>query len=94
MALIEMKKRQKHILKTFNGTRIPDRDCGDNENYWKLIEEEGTVINYADDLGFPNKNRVLFQFDSDVKSLGLECHNEKPNALWILKTDLEEIKIE
>ena len=92
MALIEMKKGRKYILKTFNGTRTPDEDCDEYENYWKLIEEEGTVIDYAEDLNFPSRSRVLFQFNIDVKSLGLECHNEKPNALWILKTDLKEIK--
>jgi len=87
-----MKKGRKYILETFNGTRTPDGECDEKENYWKLIEEEGTLINFADDLRFPNKNRVLFQFDCDVKGRGLESHNEKPNALWILKTDLKEIK--
>ncbi|WP_210465378.1 hypothetical protein [Rufibacter roseolus] len=92
MALIEMEKGKKYVLKSFNGTRIPEEDCDDNENYWKLLEEEGTVTDYAEDLNFPNGSRVLFQFDIDVNSHGLECHNEKPNSLWILKTDLKEIK--
>ena len=92
MSFTNMKKGQKFILETFNGTKTPNKECDENENYWKLIQEEGTVINHADELGFPNKNRVLFQFDCDVKARRLECHNEKPNSLWILKTDLKEIK--
>jgi len=87
-----MKKGQRFVLHTFNGTETPYKECDERENYWKLIEEQGVIVNHADELGFPNKNRVLFQFDCDVKAHGLECHNEKPNALWILKTDLKEIK--
>ncbi|GAB2543780.1 hypothetical protein GCM10027189_28400 [Rufibacter soli] len=83
---------QRFSLQTFNGSLTPPKEYYENENYWILIKELGTIISLPGDLGFPNKNRVLFQFDCDVKSHGLECHNEKPNALWILKTDLKEIK--
>ncbi|NEM98082.1 hypothetical protein [Pontibacter burrus] len=92
MSFLIMEKGERFILKTFNGATTPSKECEEKENYWKLIQEEGTVVNFADDLGFPYKNRVLLQFDCDVKARGLECHNEKPNSLWILKTDLKEIR--
>ena len=34
-------------------------------------------------------NRVLVQFDQDVKSFGLEWHNSAENSLWIDVNDLE-----
>lgn len=86
-----MNKGQKVELKTFNGRATPTAGCISHENYWKLIGITGTLINFAQELGFPNENRVLIQFDIDVVAEGLECHNEKPNALWILTSDLKEI---
>ncbi|WP_181163608.1 hypothetical protein [Pontibacter mangrovi] len=53
-----MKKGQKFILATFNGTTTPAKDCEKHANYWKLIQEEGTVTSFAEDMGFPDKNRV------------------------------------
>lgn len=84
-----MKKGKHFILKTFNGTSTPQEECDEKENYWKLVNETGTVVNFASELGFPDEKRVLFQFDIVLEELGLECHNEMPNALWILKTDLK-----
>jgi len=83
-----MKKGQKFELKTFNGKTTADVDCNENENYWKLIGVTGTLINFARELNFPNEDRVLIQLDVDVNAQGLECHNDKPNALWILSSDL------
>jgi len=83
-----MNKGQKVELRTFNGTSKTDENCNPNENYWKLIGSIGTVINFPEELNFPYKNRLLIQFDKDVKQLNLECHNNEPNSLWILISDL------
>lgn len=83
-----MKKYLKYKLISFNGTSESAEVCDSNENYWKLIGQEGTLINFSDDLDFGNDNRVLIKFDEDLVEQGLECHNSLPNALWILKTDL------
>ena len=84
-----MKKGQKYKLIRFNGTIKPDKECNPNENYWELINQYGTLVNFSNDLDFGNDNRVLIQFDQDIIKQGLECHNPVANALWILKTDLE-----
>ena len=86
-----MKKGQKFELKTFNGTLKSIRSQNNNEDYWKLIGQQGTLLHFANELNFHNDDRVLFQFDIDLKIHGLECHNELPNSLWILKTDLAKI---
>jgi len=86
-----MKKGQKFDLKTFNGTLKSIRSQNNHEDYWKLIGQQGTLLHFANELNFHNDDRVLFQFDIDVKAYGLECHNELPNSLWILKTDLAKI---
>tara|TARA_R110001592_G_scaffold9723_3_gene51442 strand:+ start:930 stop:1190 length:261 start_codon:yes stop_codon:yes gene_type:complete len=86
-----MKKGQRIRLVSFNGTVNPDSNIDERENFWKLLNEIGTIIYLAHEKKFPNSNRVLIKFDSDLKSLGLECHNDEPNSLWILKSDLKEI---
>ena len=83
-----MEKGRKYKLLTFNGTNVPEDECDKSENYWELIGVTGTIKSFADELNFHNKNRVLFQFDCNIKEKGLECHNEETNALWILATDL------
>jgi len=87
----KLKKGQKYKLISFNGTTKPNKVCKPNENYWKLLNQYGTLMNFSDDLNFGNDNRVLIQFEQDVIKQGLECHNPVANALWILKTDLEQI---
>jgi len=86
-----MEKGQKFELISFNGKTTVDESCSQNENYWKLIGESGTLVNFAHELNFPNENRVLIRFDVDLNSEGLECHNDKPNTLWILCSDLRAI---
>lgn len=71
---------------------MPDVNIDQHENYWKLIGNTGTLLSFANEINFPNDDRVLIQFDFDIKAEGLECHNEKPNSLWILKADLEIIE--
>ena len=86
-----MQKGQKFELTSFNGTIHPDSDCEEKENYWKLIGQTGTLIKFAEEIDFGDRNRVLIQFDNDIRQQGLECHNPEPNAIWILKTDLLKI---
>lgn len=83
-----MKNRKKFILQTFNGTLSPEEYCDSNENYWILINEKGSIVNSIEKINSSNK-RVLFQFDCNVISKGLECHNSEPNSLWILMSDLK-----
>ena len=84
-----MIKGQKYKLKAFNNTVKPKSKCSPNENYWLLIGQQGTLINFADELNFPYTDRVLLQFDNNVIEMGLECHNSEPNSLWILTSDLK-----
>ena len=83
---MKMKIGNKIKLNTFNGTTKPDEECLPNENYWKLIGCLGKIVK-----GPNAKSRFLVQFEKDVLSLGLECHNDINNSLWILESDLEGI---
>jgi len=74
-------------LVAFNGEKTTPDDCEPEENYWLLIGKTGRIV------GPKNKRlRVLVQFDESVSSLGLHCHNENPNSLLILISDLERIE--
>lgn len=84
-----MEKGQKYKLLTFNGSAKPDEECEPSENYWILIGQLGTLVSFSPDLNFGDDNRVLIQFDQELEKHKLECHNSVPNALWILKADLE-----
>ncbi len=71
-------------LLTFNNKSTPPKRCRPEENYWLLIGEAGSIA--EEETAF---DRVLVKFDISVVSKGLYCHNEIPNTLYILKTDLE-----
>lgn len=73
-------------LSSFNGEITPPKGCDPSENYWALIGATGTIVKPKNERG-----RVLVKFDNDVCSFGLHCHNEIPNSLLILPTDLEVI---
>jgi hypothetical protein len=73
-------------LNSFNGTLKPDDNCQPHENYWRLIGYRGKIVKEPN-----SKSRVLVQFTNDISSLGLECHNDSENSLWILESDLIEI---
>jgi hypothetical protein len=79
-----MMKDRNVTLKTFLGTAKPKRDTLDRENYWKLIGEQGTVINDDD-----KDNRLLILFKKNLDDYHLENHNPVKNSLWIKTTDLE-----
>ncbi len=71
-------------LKSFNGDFSSPEECDSSENYWVIVGSTGTVSSSINSSG-----RVLVTFDIDVSSLGLYCHNEIPNSLLILRSDLE-----
>ncbi|QSX35038.1 hypothetical protein JYB87_07410 [Shewanella avicenniae] len=70
-------------LITFNGEASPPEDCEPEENYWLLVGEHATVIEPETIYG-----RALIEFEVLVTSKGLYCHNEIPNTLLILESDL------
>ena len=74
------------ILSLFNGTETPENPVSPTNDYWKLLGEHGTVV--ADVQSFSHEDRLLVQFDTQISELGLACHNEIANALWILRSDL------
>lgn len=78
-------------LRTFFGTSAPNQSTRASENYWKLIGQTGTVIAQENESSIPKHKlgtRVLVEFAACITDLGLTCHNEIPNSLWILVTDL------
>ena len=79
-----MKRRVR--LRSFDGTRTAPADVSVHEDYWRLIGTTGVVLRTERRFG---AERALIEFDASVGELGLECHNENPNALWIRVTDLE-----
>jgi hypothetical protein len=82
-------------LISFNGIIEAESDCSPSENYWKLIGCKGQIVQDPGKKGiyapFSDKPRPLVQFAENVKALGLECHNNVGNSLWILESDLSEI---
>ena len=78
-----MKVGQKARLVTFNGELECSEYCDPSENYWSLINLTGTVVKDVNSRG-----RVTVTFDANVGSKGLHCHNEIPNSLHILPSDL------
>jgi hypothetical protein len=79
------------VLRSFLGTQNPTGRVRDGENYWLLINSAGVVVSTEamSNIGPHERGqRVLVQFDKDVTELGLHCHNEKPNSLWIFVSDL------
>ncbi|WP_201486599.1 hypothetical protein [Pseudomonas sp. OF001] len=78
---------QKVRLKSFNGSLTPPKNTEPEENYWLLIGSYGELVERKNARG-----RALVKFDTSVKSLGLACHNEVENSLYILEADLEIIE--
>jgi hypothetical protein len=89
-----MKIGDKVRLVQFDGLGVAPRNTWNHENYWKLLGETGVVAAVVEQRrsGIAvQEPRVLIIFDKNMSQLGLECHNETPNALWILASDLEEV---
>ena len=76
---------KKVALKSFNGSLVAPQDVKPQEDYWKLIGSKAVVSQLSTD----NNNRVLVTFECDLSNLGLACHNQIPNSLWILVNDLK-----
>ena len=74
-------------LISFNGKLNAPTSVPREDNYWLLIGSTGTVVEEIPKVGI-KKDRVLIQFDVSVDQLGLACHNEIPNSLWIKRSDL------
>jgi hypothetical protein len=70
-------------LKSFSGTEIAPGNCASAENYWLLIGHAAEVVAPKNE-----KQRLLVKFGVSVRSLGLHCHNEVENSLWVLESDL------
>ena len=80
------------ILNTFQGLTKAPENISEDENYWKLIGAKGKVISENQKIhpAYPEKGkRALVQFNEDINALGLSCHNEVSNSLWVFVTDLK-----
>ena len=86
--MIQAEKLVKLI--SFNGSRSAPSDVLAHENYWCLIGELGTVLEVSRPDGV-DRERVLVRFNSNLNELGLDIHNDVPNALWIIRHDLVEV---
>ena len=75
------------ILLSFNGTTIRQPDVDACDNYWLLIGKEGVIVANDPPRGI-EEDRLLIQFSVDVGSMGLACHNEIANSLWLKRSDL------
>lgn len=81
--LHHLKPGKRVVLKSFNGCLVAPQDTTPEENYWQLIGSKA-VVEIAN-----NTDRVLLKFERNLSSLGLINHNEMPNTLWILISDLK-----
>ena len=79
-------KGQRVVLKSFNGTKSAPKGTNSSEDYWSLIGSFGTIVR-----GQRRPGKVCIVFDEDIQERGLECHNNIPNSLFILVSDLEMI---
>jgi hypothetical protein len=80
-----LKPGKKVSLKSFNGSVVAPQAVKRHEDYWKLIGSKAIVSQLSTDTN----NRVLVTFERDLMNLGLTCHNEIPNSLWVLIDDLK-----
>jgi hypothetical protein len=79
---------QKVRLKSFNGTAVAPEACKPKENYWALIGQAGEVVAPKNE-----RQRLLVKFVVSVAALGLYCHNEVENSLFILESDLVPLRV-
>ena len=74
-------------LVTFSGEKFASKRVCATEDFWKLVGFTGKVVSMS-----PPKNigqeRVLIQFDVTLSTMGLHCHNETQNSLWIKNSDI------
>ena len=77
-------KNKTVTLKSFLGTTTPKKPIEGRENYWKLIGQQGRIIDHQE-----NDDRVLVLFDKNLDEFEIENHNPIKNSLWIKKSDLK-----
>jgi hypothetical protein len=79
------------ILKTFHNTVAAPDDIDDSENYWKLLDQKGIVVDKRKKHpAFPGSGEMLLtKFSCNIEAYGLHCHNTLPNTLWIFVSDLK-----
>ncbi len=78
-------------LNTFQGLKEAPKGIDQHDNYWQLIGAKGKVISehQKSHPAYPDMGkRALVQFEENVRALGLTCHNETENSLWIFVSDL------
>ena len=83
--LHHVKPGKKVMLKSFHGSLTAPQYTAPSENYWQLIGCKAVVSQSIAN----NSERVLITFEQDFQRLGLTCHNELPNSLWVLLDDLK-----
>lgn len=81
--LHHLKPGKRVVLKSFNGSLLAPQNVKPEENYWQLIGCKAVVEVVS------NTSRVLIKYERDLSSLGLTNHNEQPNLLWVLISDLK-----
>lgn len=83
---------RKVLLATFLGSKHPPDDVRPSEDYWRLIGTNGTIVLEESQTSMARHQRglrVLVQFPGSITDMGLACHNEVPDSLWIFVSDLE-----
>jgi hypothetical protein len=78
------------LLKSFNGATCAPLGWEDDpaNNYWLLVGHVGLIVKDVPSRHI-SPDRVLVKFDVDTIGLGLHCHNEIQNSLWIQRSDLQ-----
>ena len=87
-----MKAGDRAILKSFLGRTESPNETRDDEDYWKLIGSAGQILSeeVKQNPNFPKLGtQVLVRFEKDPVEMGLACHNDIPNSLWIFVSDLK-----
>ncbi|ASE51499.1 MULTISPECIES: hypothetical protein [Stenotrophomonas] len=82
---------RKVLLATFLGSKHPPDDVRPSEDYWRLIGTNGTIVLEESQTSMARHQRglrVLVQFPESIRGMGLVCHNEVPDSLWIFVSDL------
>jgi hypothetical protein len=82
---MRIERNTKVKLKSFLGSQSPKAKTHPENNYWKLIGENGIVI---DEIKNDN-GRILILFENDIDNFGVANHNPIKNSLWIKVEDLE-----
>lgn len=84
-------KNSQVLVQSFLGLKTSPGGTRDIDDYWKLIGKKGIVL-MSEREGGINRHargeRVLVKFLDDVKALGLSCHNDVENSLWMFVVDL------